>query len=204
MQISAYNFEIRRKIFHLYSLVLPIIYCFISKTFVVSLLLFVTTITLYFDVARHYNPKIENFTNKFFAHLMRQSEQSGSFKLSSASYMMSGFFLGALFFSKGLAITAWLILIISDCLAAIVGTKIGTPRENGKSLEGSIAFFISAIIISLLSYSFIGFATTFPTILVSCAIITASEYYSKQILIDDNLFIPVGYGFLICFFRLIF
>lgn len=131
---------------------------------------------------------------------MRPAEQSGSFRLSGSSFMALGFLITAIFFSKGLAITSWLILIISDCLAALVGTKIGTKLENGKSLEGSIAFLISSIFISMLVYFFVGYHTSFIVIIMSSLATTISEFYSKELAINDNLSIPITY----CFSTIIF
>jgi dolichol kinase len=126
---------------------------------------------------------------------MRDDEKSGLFKLSSASYMALGFFLSALFFSKGLAITSWFILAISDCIAALVGMRFGTPTRYGKSFAGSIAFFTSAVLISTACYFFIGYQTSFFTILISSAITSGLEFYSKHIDIDDNILIPLAYCF---------
>jgi dolichol kinase len=126
---------------------------------------------------------------------MRESEESGTFRLSGTTYMMGGFFLSALFFSKELAITSWLILIISDPLAALVGIKIGTRKINDKTLEGCAAFLISSLFISILSYYFLKFNTSFFVIVVSCVITTLLEFYSKKINVNDNFLIPLGYGF---------
>lgn len=195
MQTKIFNFEIQRKTFHLYSLIIPIFYLFSSKLVITTLLFLLTTCVLYIDIARHYNLYVKRFIDKFFTKFMRPEEQSGSFRLSGSSFMVVGFFLTAFLFSKGLAISSWLILIIADCLAALVGTKIGKPLENGKSLEGSIAFLISAIFISMLVYFFIGYHTSFTVIIISSVVTTIGEFYSKELLINDNLLITLTYCF---------
>jgi len=134
---------------------------------------------------------------------MRTEEESGSFRLSGASFMMLGFFLSALFFSKGLAITAWLVLIVSDALAALVGVRIGTRMYNGKSMEGSTAFLISAILIGIIGHFFIGYNTSFLVIIISALITTAIEFYSWKFYMNDNLLIPVAYGFSTIIFNFI-
>lgn len=195
MQTPAFSFEIQRKTFHLLSLVIPLLYIFVSKIVITASLAVLMIVVLIVDITRHYDLRIKNYTDKFFAKLMRPEEFSGSFRLSGSSFMAVGFFVTALFFSKGLAISAWLILIISDSLAAVVGTKIGRPLWNGKSLEGSFAFLVSAIFISMLVYFFIGYNTSFMVIILSSIIVTACEFYSKQISINDNLLIPIAYCF---------
>ncbi|WP_425361066.1 diacylglycerol/polyprenol kinase family protein [Candidatus Tisiphia endosymbiont of Stenodema calcarata] len=200
MQTKLFNFEIQRKTFHLYSLIIPLFYLFSSKLVVTTLLFLLIICVLYIDITRHYNLYVKKFTDKFLGKFMRPEEQSGLFRLSGSSFMVVGFFLTALLFSKGLAISSWLILIIADCLAALVGTKIGAPLKNGKSLEGSIAFLISAIFISILVYFFIGYHTSFTVIIISSIVATISEFYSKEVSINDNLLIPLSY----CFSTIIF
>lgn len=200
MQTPAFNFEIQRKTFHLCSLVIPFFYLFVSKLVMTILLFGLMTGVLIIDITRHYDSRIKGYTDRFFAKLMRPEEFSGSFRLSGGSFMMVGLFLTVLLFSKGLVITSWLILILSDSLAAIVGTKIGKPLWNGKTIEGTLAFLISAIFISMLVYFFIEYNTSFMVIILSSIVATACEFYSKQITVNDNLLIPISY----CFATVIF
>lgn len=204
MQTTLYNFEIKRKTFHICSLILPLLYLPLPKSYMIAILLLLTLIVLFLDTSRHYSYKIQELTNKIFTKLMREEEKNGSFKLSGSSYMFFGFFLSALFFSKGLAITSWLVLIISDALAALVGTKIGTPLSNGKTIAGSVAFMVSAVLISILCYFFIGYDTNFFIILLSCLISTICEFFSKQISINDNFLIPLIYALSNVIFAFIF
>ena len=194
MEAMVLNFEIRRKIFHLHSLIFPLFYLFTSKLTAMLMLLILTGIVLYLDISRHHNNKIRDFVNKFFAVLMRTQEESGSFGLSGASFMIVGFFLSGLLFPKNLAITAWLVLIISDSLAAIVGVKIGTKLYNGKTMEGAIAFLSSAILIGIICHVFIGYKTSFLVIIISGLITTAIEFYANKPYLNDNLLIPLTYG----------
>ncbi len=193
MNTEVYVFEVQRKTFHLCSLIVPVIYFFITKLSAIIILFLLAACVLYLDVSRHYNSRIRKFTDKFFSRFMRDHEQSGSFALSGSTYMVLGFFITALLFSKGLAIASWFILIISDTLAALIGAKIGIKMENGKSLEGSVAFLASAIFISMIVYFYIGYNTSFSIIIVSSIIATLSEFYSKELSVDDNLSIPVTY-----------
>jgi dolichol kinase len=194
MQNAIINFEIKRKLFHLSSLIFPLIYLFTPRITMSIALLIITAITIYLDISRHYNPKIKELIDKFLGKFLRTSEKSGEFSFSGASYMAAGFFFTCLFFAKGLAITSWLVLIISDALAAIVGIKFGVPLSNGKSIAGSITFFLSTLLISIIGYFFIGYNTSFLVIIISSVVTTILEFYSKQIKIDDNLSVPVTYG----------
>ena len=191
---SHFNFECRRKSFHLLSLIVPLTYLMVSKLSMSILLLFWMTITLYLDISRHYNPQIKDLIQKIFGNIIRLQEKSGKFNLSGVSFMAMGFLIPCLMCSKGLAINSWLILIISDCLAALVGTKIGTPLSNGKSIAGSLAFVTSALIVSLVCYFLIPFDTTPSVILAGCILTGLVEFYSKTIWINDNLSIPLTYA----------
>jgi dolichol kinase len=195
MQNNDFDFEKRRKIFHISSFIFPILYIFTSKIFIVAFLFCLTAAVIYIDIARHYNPKIRSLVNKFCGSLIRDREISGSFALSGASFMFLGFFISALLFSKGLAINCFLVLIICDSVAAIVGKKIGTIRlADHKTLEGTAGFCVSAILVSVLSYEFVGYDTSFIIITISSIIASLLECYSSKLKIDDNLMIPVAYG----------
>lgn len=203
MTSETLNFEIQRKIFHLCSLVFPIIYIFLSKITMGIALTIVAGITLYLDISRHYNPKIKGFVDNFLGKFQRVEEKSGEFVLSGASYMAFGFLITCLLFSKGLAITSWLVLIVSDCIAAVLGMKFGSPLFNGKSYIGSASFFFSAMLISIMSYFVIGYNTSFSVIIISCLLCTVVEFFSDQINIDDNLSIPLTYALSTFIFGLI-
>lgn len=195
MKIEDFDFEKKRKAFHLAAITLPLIYLFISRVSITLILFIITAATLYLDVSRHSNIKISEFVTKFFTKIMRTSESNGTFALSGSSFMMLGFFLTALLFPKNLVICSWLILIISDCLAALVGTKIGDILNNGKSIAGSAAFLLSAIFISISVYFYLGYNTSFVIIIISSIATTAIEFYSKGLKINDNLSIPLTYCF---------
>lgn len=193
MQRTDLSFEIRRKTFHLYGLIFPIFYLVIAKFWMVFLLSLLTCVVLYLDICRHYNTQIQIWTNKIFARFMRKSEQSGSFALSGASFMICGFFITSLCFSKGLVITSWLILIIADPAASLVGIIVGHHAISGKSLEGALAFMICAVFCSLLGSFYIGYQASLINILASCLMTTIIELYAKKIRVDDNLLIPLTY-----------
>jgi dolichol kinase len=157
-------------------------------------MLIITAITIYIDRERHSNELVRGLVEKFFGSLLREREASGTFVLSGTSYMMGGFLITALLFPKGIAITSWMVLIISDALAAIVGMRIGTATNHGKSIEGAVAFFISALVIGVLSYGFIPHHANFFALFLACLLTTAVEYYSFQIGFDDNFTIPVTFA----------
>lgn len=194
--------EINRKIFHMASLVFPIFYAFVSQFVAIIVLFIIAGCTITLDIARHYHPKVQELVDNFFSSIMRPHEQSGTFRLSGSSYMMAGFFITAVFFAKGVAIASWLVLIVSDSCAALFGSKIGKPTNYGKSFEGSVAFFVSAVLVSTIAHMIEPYHTNFVVIILAAASTAAVEYYSPQIGIDDNLTIPVTFASLIGLFGL--
>ncbi|MDP4708902.1 MAG: SEC59/DGK1/VTE5 family protein [Rickettsiaceae bacterium] len=194
MDNAALNFEIKRKMFHLCSLIFPVIYIFTPKIIMCAILAVIAGMTLYLDISRHYNKKIKGIIEKFLGKFLRIEENSGHFSLTGASYMALGFLITGVFFSQGLAIVSWLVLIVSDCFAAVIGMKFGYPLFNGKSYAGVITFFVSAVFISIMTYFTVGYSTNFFIILISSFLTTLVEFFSKQIKINDNLSIPLTYS----------
>lgn len=175
-----FNLELKRKIFHCSSVIFPIIYAFTNKLTMIIILMICTGIALSLDISRHYDGKIQELVDKFFSKIMRQKEKSGTFHLSGASYMFLGFFITCVLFSKGTAISAFLVLIVSDTAAAIVGKHAATKYQHGKSVEGALAFFLSSFLIGLLSYTFSSYGASFFTILLASGAATFVEYNSNK------------------------
>lgn len=118
---------------------------------------------------------------------------------NGASWVFISSVLTIYFFPKITAIVALSILIISDICAALIGRKFGRTRFLGlkkKSVEGTFAFFVSAVIIVL----FYGIIFQQPFIFFISGIFAAfvasfAEALSKKVLkTDDNLAIPISFG----------
>lgn len=197
------SFEIKRKTFHLSAIFFPLLYIFISKYIMCSILFIACAIILFIDIYKNHSIQIKELAESFFNPILRPQEKNGQFLLSGASYMFSGLFLSALLFSKGLTINAWLILIISDSFAAIIGIVYGTKLSNGKSFAGSIAFFISAVLVSVFSYFIAPHNITFGIILAACFATTTVEFFSPAIKINDNFTIPLTYSLSVIILNLI-
>ncbi|MDF2965679.1 MAG: hypothetical protein K0Q51_1067 [Rickettsiaceae bacterium] len=186
--------EAKRKIFHSIGLIFPLIYYFASKLPMVTTLFIITIIVVYIDNLRHTNIQLQTKIEKLFNIIMRPEERSGTRNLSGISYLLSGLFLSGLLFSKSIAIIAWSVLIVSDSFAAITGKAIGKPYLGNKSIEGSIAFFTTAVMLSLTLVGILGQPATFSAIVISALITTYIELYSEKIGINDNFIIPISFG----------
>ena len=106
-------------------------------------------------------------------------------------------------FPKPLALIAIYTLAISDPLSAIIGIKYGKRRVvEHKSVEGSLAFFASALLISLFVFSATlgGFSTSVLIISLVLSIGT-SIFEMLPLKVDDNLTIPLFtafFGWVVC------
>ncbi len=197
IQNIDYRSEILRKLIHLTSLLIPIIYWFIPKDIALYILVPLMIFAVFMDISRFYIPFIRRFVNYVFGFMLREHEKDLTQRnLNGASYVLLSAVLCVAIFPKIIFVTAFSILIVSDTMAALIGRRFGKTKFLMKSLEGSLAFFVSAMLVVLLSpkvrYSVdeyvIGFVAGF------LAMIAENISYG---LADDNFLIPLTAGFTI-------
>lgn len=141
--------EIRRKIMHTWPIIIPIAYRFVSKDTALMIMLPICVFYVFCDIFRHFHEGFKQLFDRIItAHFLREHEKNG---LIGSSYFIFGALLAIILFPKPVTIASLYILIISDAMAAIVGTGWGKTRIFAKSLEGSIAFFVSGTIVVLLA-----------------------------------------------------
>ena len=181
--------ELKRKLIHLGSLVIPIGYVFVSKDGAMIPLLAVTAFFLFFDLVRHHSQTIRLIYEKhLIGSVIRQRERN---RLVGATYLMIGACLCVWFLDKPIAIVSLHVLIVSDTLAALVGNTFGrTPLFGTKTLEGSMAFFLSGLVIVL-------FYPRVPPLLGVAGVCVATLVELLPLRVDDNLLIPLAMGFTI-------
>lgn len=130
------------------------------------------------------------FINKYIFRAEEQLKES-----AGVPYVM-GLLLTLISFPKVVALIAIYTLAVADPLSAILGIKYGkTKITQHKSLQGSMAFFFSCFIVSLLvlswSTNFLGMMIG-QSILASFLIaLTASLFEIIPLKLDDNLTIPL-------------
>ena len=189
-----YRDEVVRKLIHLCSLSIPIIYYFVSRTTAIIILGIVTFIALVIDISRYFSPIAGKVFYSIFGFLLREHELDTRKKnLNGATYVLISAVLCVVIFPKILFITAFSILIISDSLAALVGRKFGKHKFLSKSLEGTLAFFVSAIIVVLFTPKVQGLFSEYIIGIVAAAIGAIVENISFGFA-DDNLSIPISIG----------
>ncbi len=187
--ILTYYHELYRKIFHITSCgTLAILIWYFGKKVLLPWILAVAFLFPILDYLRKYIPIIQNISLTLFGIITRPYEH---LRITGASWVLIGSGITALLFNEKIVIIAILIMGLSDSAAAIVGIKFGTTRLFNKSLEGSLAFFITTyIIIFLLS------SPSLILLLFTSIISTIVELFSTQKL-NDNILIPVLVAFIL-------
>jgi dolichol kinase len=190
-----YRDELVRKLIHLFSLSIPIIYYFIPRSDGILILSILTFLALILDLARYLSASVGKIFYRVFGFLLRKHEVDSRKKnLNGATYVLISALICVILFPKVLFITAFTILIISDTMAALIGRKFGKHRLLSKSLEGTLAFFISAIIVVFLTPKVSDLPMEYVIGIIAAAVGAIVENISFGFA-DDNLAIPVSIGF---------
>ncbi|GIK60202.1 MAG: dolichol kinase [Ignavibacteriota bacterium] len=190
-----YKDELFRKLIHLTSLSIPIVYYFITAKTAAIILGILTAAALIIDLSRYLHPETGKIFYKFFGFLLREHELDHKKKnLNGATYVLISALISVLIFPKVIFISAFSILIISDSLAALIGRKFGKHKFLSKSFEGTLTFFISACIVILFTPKIGGFLEEYLIGFIAAFVGAIVENISFR-LIDDNLSIPLSVGF---------
>ena len=174
--------EVSRKIMHVSSCVLGFSILYFDRGLYIPVLLVITVLTVLLDFSRiHYEP-VRKIFNIFFNIFTRDSEYN---QITGASFLFIGGSIVAIIFDQEVASAGMLILSFSDSSAAIVGILFGNTKLFNKSLEGSMAFFVTSfVVLHLLGFGLI------QNLLV-CLITTIVELLSSY-KYNDNITIPLS------------
>jgi dolichol kinase len=190
-----YRDELLRKLIHLFSLSIPVVYYFISSETAAIILVILAGLALIIDWARYLFDGVGKVFYKIFGFLLRRHELDHKKKnLNGATYVLISALVGVLIFPKVIFVSAFTILIISDSMAALIGRKFGRKKFLSKSLEGTLAFFISACVVILFTPKIGNFPEEYLIGFIAAFIGAIVENISFK-LMDDNLSIPVSVGF---------
>ncbi len=166
-----------RRFFHLSGIFIPVIYSLTNRRFALFAALAAALVIGFLEVLRIKGRIRVGFVND----VLKEREMRGP---TGALFYLASFVATILFFEKRVALASMFILAISDPLSSIVGLRWGKRFLNGKSAEGTTAFFFSSLLI-LIAFSF-----RWPALLPVAAAATAAEFFSSRY-VDDNLTIPI-------------
>ena len=142
--------EIFRKLIHISSLAIPLIYFFLikDKNVMAVILITLTLISLLIDYARiNREGFVRIFFQKHLKSALRPNELKGN--LTGASWMLIGFTFSVIIFDFDVSVLALLFLSIGDAVAALVGRALPIGKIWGKSILGSLSGFLFCVFVGL-------------------------------------------------------
>ncbi len=139
---------------------------------------------------------------RFFAKTLRNKETvRARFQPTGSMYVLAAAIICTVLFSKPVAVIALTVMLISDTAAALFGKAYGTRKlYKSKSIEGTAAFFMSALGVNMLCAFFYPFNVVS---VIACLMATLAEMYEDKLDIDDNFSIPLAVGLVLTFGNLI-
>lgn len=190
----SYSVELVRKAIHFSSIAIPMFYMFTLRSVALAVFIPLTVMFVSIDIARHYHPSVQEWFYGTFGRLLRGRESNKERKrLNGATYVLISATLCVALFPKFIAVVSLMIMSISDLFSALIGRRFGKHRFLGKSFEGTSAFFLSALLITILTpkidYVFGEYLVGAISALAG-AIVEALPWE-----LDDNLTIPLSVGF---------
>ncbi|MBN1129489.1 MAG: hypothetical protein JXA71_10910 [Chitinispirillaceae bacterium] len=202
--------EIRRKLLHLFALLMPVSIFYAPQlsfhpVIVPGVLgtLFIASVLV--ELIRFKVPHAQKLFFKMFGSMLRREEH---FKITGSTWVIGAAFLCSILFRSHthIAFMALVLFILGDAAAALVGISIGRIKIGSKSLEGSIACFLLCIALFYLVFPHIpGLLDAVeekrnPILMaVTAFVITLFELIPLRIhpkvIINDNLAVPVIAGY---------
>jgi dolichol kinase len=190
--MTTYRDELARKAIHLTSALCPLIYLGISRQLMLGLAVPVMLLFLGIDWLRRKHARFRALYDRFLGQMMRTDEQK---QFCGASFVMIAVVLCTFLYPKPIAVAALFILSISDSLASLVGRAIGGPSWFGKSLAGSGAFLLSALIIVWRCVPESPVAGVAGAVVAT--VVEALPLRVGRVRVDDNLSVPLSAGVVI-------
>ena len=189
-----YRHEVYRKGIHLSSLWIPAVIYF-GGTLVASsifLLLIAGELLLEYGNYKKWRWARILFSLPFLPVLRSSERQHQHFTVTGGVYVLASSLLCTLLFSNTVAAISITVMLISDTLAALVGKAVGQRKiYKNKSLEGSVAFFVSALIIMMLFNPLRTF--TYASV-IACFAAMFMELFEQWFELDDNFSVTLVIG----------
>jgi len=190
--ISLKN-ELIRKSIHLSSSVIPFSYFFLDRKTEIIILSVFTFLMITVDLLRLKNKTIKGLYLKILGPILRRHEtENGRELFTGGTYIVVAYLICVIIFPQPLAIMAMLVIIFCDSAAAITGKVYGKHFIGNKTIEGSLAFFITGVIIVFVTPKLTGSSNEYFVGIAAVLLTTIFELLPLKI--DDNISIPVFFG----------
>ena len=155
--------ELKRKALHLTGLTIPVFYLLFGKTYTLTFIgiSFAVFVALEpFRVIEEWRdsikrrlgiyapPEVMERIEKLEVHINDITREHERNRVAAHIYFAAASFIVVYFFPENVAIGAIALATLGDALAAIIGKTFGKHRfSNGKSVEGSLAYFLTGMAI---------------------------------------------------------
>lgn len=184
--------ELKRKTIHLLSSAVPFSYYYFERNTLLIILLASVVLMILIDFFRKKDGIVREKYNYHLGDILRTHESDGSrIFFTGGTYIVISFFLCILIFEKNIAILSMLIIVFSDTAAAITGKLSGRHFIGKKTIEGSIAFFVTGLIIFLLVMKN---SADFRLSQGVIALFLTAFFELIPLKIDDNISVPLFFG----------
>jgi dolichol kinase len=183
--------EIRRKAVHLSSLWMPIMIYILPQLTAVCLFLFLLIGDLIFEYGYHkrHHWARKTFGSLFYKTLRNKEMLDRKFHPTGSVYVLTAALICSCFFNKYAAIIGLTVMLVADSAAALIGKICGRIKiYKDKTLEGTLAFFFSAVLVNIILSNIYPFGINS---ILACGAATLAELFEDKIKIDDNLSIPL-------------
>ena len=154
-KILSYKRESFRKAIHMLTIVIPILYMILDKMDMMIFMVVISVLMLMIDFYRRSDNVLSKYFYKFLGKVIRPYESEN---LMSSTYLIIASLLIIMLVPekyKFIPILAISYASICDSFAALYGIKFGkTHLVNNKTLEGSLVFVISGLLVTYLYLSF--------------------------------------------------
>ena len=149
------------------------------------------------EAARRLSPRTNRLFVAAFGRMMRPAEERG--RVTGATYLACASAAALFAFSPTVAALALLFHAWGDPAAAIVGSRfgrvrlphLGPGRPQSKTLEGSLAFFAVALVVSAVLRTSGAFDVFWPAAVGALA---AAAVELLRLPVDDNVTVPLVSG----------
>lgn len=152
VQEIPFRAEVARKALHLIALVIPVAALIIGRQLSIILLIPLCLVAVSADVLRTRNAAVNDFISRYLGFMMRSNELpglGGPVVLNGATWVLLSAAVLAIFFPLHVGMVAFIVFMISDAAAALVGRRVGRrhwPRSR-RTVEGSLAFMFTGIVL---------------------------------------------------------
>lgn len=194
---KSFRNELYRKSIHLSSLWIPALVYFAHPGVSIALFSFLLLADgiIEYGNFKKWKWARRTFGAMFYKTLRSRELKKDRFQVSGSMYVLAGAIICTMLFSKSVAAISLTIMLTSDACAALFGKAFGTRKlYKSKSLEGTTAFFLSALIVMMLFNPV--YAVTYASIIAAAAA-TLAEMFEDKIEIDDNLSVPLFVGIIL-------